>query len=168
MLPLLASSSIARRHRSAAWYEFFPRSAEGRGDRGSTFRDCLPRVDDAKAMGFDVIYFPPIHPIGHTNRKGRNNSVTCEPGDPGVPWAIGSEAGGHKAVEPALGTLEDFDWLEERNAQARDGDRARFRDQLFAGSSLRQENIPIGFTNGRMARSNTPRIRRKNTRTSIR
>jgi starch synthase (maltosyl-transferring) len=97
-----------------AWYEFFPRSAEGRGDRGSTFRDCLPRVDDAKAMGFDVIYFPPIHPIGHTNRKGRNNSITCEPGDPGVPWAIGSEAGGHKAVEPALGTLEDFDWLQKQ------------------------------------------------------
>jgi starch synthase (maltosyl-transferring) len=96
----------------AAWYEFFPRSAEGRGDRGSTFRDCLPRVDDAKAMGFNVIYFPPIHPIGHTNRKGRNNSVAAEPGDPGVPWAIGSEAGGHKAVEPALGTLEDFDWLQ--------------------------------------------------------
>jgi starch synthase (maltosyl-transferring) len=96
-----------------AWYEFFPRSAEGRGDRGSTFRDCLPRVDDAQAMGFDVIYFPPIHPIGHTNRKGRNNSVTCEPGDPGVPWAIGSDAGGHKAVEPSLGTLEDFDWLQK-------------------------------------------------------
>ncbi len=97
-----------------AWYEFFPRSAEGRGDRGSTFRDCLPRVDDAKAMGFDVIYFPPIHPIGHTNRKGRNNSIICEPGDPGVPWAIGSEAGGHKAVEPALGTLADFDWLQKQ------------------------------------------------------
>jgi starch synthase (maltosyl-transferring) len=96
-----------------AWYEFFPRSAEGRGDRGSTFRDCLPRVDDAKAMGFDVIYFPPIHPIGHINRKGRNNSVTCELGDPGVPWAIGSEAGGHKAVEPSLGTLDDFDWLQK-------------------------------------------------------
>jgi starch synthase (maltosyl-transferring) len=96
-----------------AWYEFFPRSAEGRGDRGSTFRNCLPRVDDAKKMGFDVIYFPPIHPIGHTNRKGRNNSVTCELGDPGVPWAIGSEAGGHKAVEPSLGTLEDFDWLQK-------------------------------------------------------
>ena len=94
-----------------AWYEFFPRSAEGRADRGSTFRDCLARIDDAKAMGFDVIYFPPIHPIGHTNRKGRNNSVTSKPGDPGVPWAIGSEDGGHKAVEPALGTLEDFDWL---------------------------------------------------------
>ena len=96
-----------------AWYEFFPRSAEGRGDRGSTFRDCLPRVDDARAMGFDVIYFPPIHPIGHTNRKGRNNATTSEAGDPGVPWAIGSEAGGHKAVEPSLGTLEDFDWLQK-------------------------------------------------------
>jgi starch synthase (maltosyl-transferring) len=97
----------------AAWYEFFPRSAEGHGDRGSTFRDCLPRVDDAKAMGFDVLYFPPIHPIGETNRKGRNNAVTCEPGDPGVPWAIGGHAGGHKAVEPSLGTLEDFDWLQK-------------------------------------------------------
>src|SRR5437899_2196611 len=96
----------------AAWYEFVPRSAEGRGDRGSTFRDCLPRVDDARAMGFNVIYFPPLHPIGHTNRKGRNNSVTAEPGDPGVPWAIGSEAGGHKAVEPSLGSLEDFDWFQ--------------------------------------------------------
>ena len=97
-----------------AWYEFFPRSAEGRGDRGSTFRDCLARIDDAKAMGFDVVYFPPIHPIGHTNRKGRNNSIICEPGDPGVPWAIGSEAGGHKAVEPSLGTLTDFDWLQKQ------------------------------------------------------
>ena len=96
----------------AAWYEFFPRSAEGRSDHGSTFRDCLPRVDDARAMGFNVIYFPPIHPIGHTNRKGRNNSVTAEPDDPGVPWAIGGEAGGHKAVEPALGSLEDFDWFQ--------------------------------------------------------
>jgi len=97
----------------AAWYEFFPRSADGRGDRGSTFRQCLPRVEEAKAMGFDVIYFPPIQPIGHTNRKGRNNSVTCDRGEPGVPWAIGSEAGGHKAVEPSLGTLEDFDWLQK-------------------------------------------------------
>jgi starch synthase (maltosyl-transferring) len=101
----------------AAWYEFFPRSAEGHGDRGSTFRDCLNRIDDAKAMGFDVIYFPPIHPIGQTKRKGPNNSVVSEPGDPGVPYAIGNRfagcpnGGGHKDIEPALGTFEDFDWL---------------------------------------------------------
>jgi starch synthase (maltosyl-transferring) len=94
----------------AAWYEFFPRSAEGKAT-GSKLRDCLPRVDDARAMGFDVIYFPPIHPIGFTKRKGKNNSVNSEPDDPGVPYAIGSKFGGHMAVEPELGTLEDFDWL---------------------------------------------------------
>ena len=100
------------RARTAAWYEFFPRSAGGHGDRGSTLRESLPRVDDARAMGFDVVYFPPIHPIGDTNRKGRNNSLVSQPDDPGVPYAIGSKVGGHKAVDPALGTLEDFDWLE--------------------------------------------------------
>ncbi|MEY2541052.1 MAG: hypothetical protein QOI22_654 [Verrucomicrobiota bacterium] len=103
--------------RTAAWYEFFPRSAEGRGDRGSTLRDSLPRIDDARAMGFDVIYFPPIHPIGRTNRKGRNNSTTSLPEEPGVPYAIGSEAGGHKDVDPALGTLDDFDWLQSEVRQ---------------------------------------------------
>ena len=112
-----------REARTAAWYEFFPRSAEGLADRGSTFRDCLPRIDDAKAMGFNVLYFPPIHPIGHTNRKGRNNSVTSEAGEPGVPYAIGNRelncpnGGGHKDVEPALGTLEDFAWLEHEIRQ---------------------------------------------------
>jgi starch synthase (maltosyl-transferring) len=101
----------------AAWYEFFPRSAEGRGDRGSTFRDCLERLDDAKAMGFDVVYFPPIHPIGMTKRKGRNNALACGPDDPGVPYAIGNRhqgcphGGGHRDVAPELGTLEDFEWL---------------------------------------------------------
>ncbi len=100
----------------AAWYEFFPRSAEGKPDSGSKFRDCLGRIDDAKAMGFDVIYFPPIHPIGTSHRKGRNNSLKCEPGEPGVPYAIGNSrqgvnGGGHKDVAPELGTLEDFEWL---------------------------------------------------------
>ncbi len=100
----------------AAWYEFFPRSAEGKADSGSTFRDGLGRIDDAKAMGFDVIYFPPIHPIGTTHRKGRNNSLDCNPGEPGVPYAIGNRkqgvnGGGHKDVAPELGTLADFDWL---------------------------------------------------------
>jgi starch synthase (maltosyl-transferring) len=105
--------------RTAAWYEFFPRSAEGSGERGSKLRDCLPRIEYAKAMGFNVIYFPPIHPIGTTNRKGRNNSVISQPDDPGVPYAIGNRhlglpnGGGHKDIDPALGTLEDFAWLEE-------------------------------------------------------
>lgn len=109
--------------RTAAWYEFFPRSAEGRADRGSTLRGCLGRIDDAKGMGFDVIYFPPIHPIGLTNRKGRNNSVTSKPEDPGVPYAIGNRhlglpnGGGHKDVEPSLGTIDDFDWLEKQVRQ---------------------------------------------------
>ncbi len=97
--------------RFAAWYEFFPRCAEGKPDSTSTFRDCLDRIDDAAAMGFDVIYFPPVHPIGFTKRKGRNNSTTSEPGEPGSPYAIGGPAGGHKTVEPTLGTLKDFDWL---------------------------------------------------------
>jgi starch synthase (maltosyl-transferring) len=85
-----------------AWYELFPRS-EG-GLKGAT-----ERLEDIAAMGFDVVYLPPIHPIGHANRKGRGNTETAEPGDVGSPWAIGSSDGGHTAVEPALGTLGDFD-----------------------------------------------------------
>ncbi len=99
------------RGRFSAWYEFFPRGAEGRADKHSTFRDCLGRLDDAKAMGFDVIYFPPVHPVGVTGRKGKNNSLTSRAGDVGSPWATGSKQGGHRAVEPALGTLKDFAWL---------------------------------------------------------
>lgn len=107
----------------SAWYEFFPRSAEGKPDSGSKFRDCIGRVEDARRMGFDVIYFPPVHPIGETKRKGRNNSLICEPGDPGVPYAIGNyrqgvNGGGHFDVAPELGTLEDFEWLvKEINAR---------------------------------------------------
>lgn len=99
------------RARFSAWYEFFPRGAEGRADRHSTFRDCLPRLDDAKAMGFDTIYFPPIHPIGITARKGKNNTLVAYEGDVGSPWAIGGPAGGHREIEPSLGSLEDFVWL---------------------------------------------------------
>lgn len=99
------------RARFSAWYEFFPRGAEGRADKHSTFRDCLPRLDDAKAMGFDTIYFPPIHPIGTTARKGKNNTLIAYADDVGSPWAIGAKAGGHREVEPALGTMDDFLWL---------------------------------------------------------
>ena len=104
---------IAEREKArfSAWYEFFPRGAEGRADKHSSFRDCLPRLDGAKAMGFDTIYFPPIHPIGITARKGKNNTLIAYPGDVGSPWAIGAPAGGHRDVEPQLGTLDDFVWL---------------------------------------------------------
>ena len=92
----------------STWYELFPRSASKEWHKHGTFQDVkrlLPRV--AK-MGFDVLYFPPIHPIGEVNRKGKNNSLTAEPGEPGSPWAIGNRLGGHKAIHPELGTLEDF------------------------------------------------------------
>jgi starch synthase (maltosyl-transferring) len=94
--------------RFAAWYELFPRS-QGRVPGGhGTWDDCIARLDDIRAMGFDVVYLPPIHPIGQTKRKGRNNALGPAPGDPGSPWAIGNAHGGHTAIEPALGTLADF------------------------------------------------------------
>jgi starch synthase (maltosyl-transferring) len=94
--------------RFGAWYEFFPRSCTDDPSRHGRFADCEPRLRAAAAMGFDVVYLPPIHPIGPTHRKGRNNKERAEPGDPGSPWAIGSEAGGYCAVHPDLGTLDDF------------------------------------------------------------
>ncbi|MBB3158461.1 starch synthase (maltosyl-transferring) [Microbacterium proteolyticum] len=96
-----------------AWYEFFPRS-EGatRNEDGSvvsgTFRTAVDRLPGVAGMGFDVLYLPPIHPIGETNRKGPNNTLVTQPGDPGSPWAIGGAAGGHDTVHPDLGTLDDF------------------------------------------------------------
>ncbi len=95
----------------STWYEIFPRSTSPDPSRPGTFRDVerlLPRI---KEMGFDVLYFPPIHPIGKKNRKGRNNSTTAMPSEPGSPWAIGSEEGGHKAIHSQLGTLEDYQHL---------------------------------------------------------
>ncbi|HRV94499.1 MAG TPA: alpha-1,4-glucan--maltose-1-phosphate maltosyltransferase [Anaerolineae bacterium] len=94
--------------RYSAWYEMFPRSQGTVPGQSSTFVDCKARLPEIKEMGFDVVYLPPIHPIGVTNRKGPNNSLVAGPNDPGSPWAIGNEHGGHKAVEPSLGTLEDF------------------------------------------------------------
>ena len=95
-----------------SWYEFFPRSNGGFDEDGNllhgTFRSSIPQLDRAARMGFDVVYLPPIHPIGEINRKGRNNTLTPEPGDVGSPWAIGSAAGGHDAFEPALGGDDEF------------------------------------------------------------
>jgi starch synthase (maltosyl-transferring) len=92
----------------SAWYEFFPRSSSLEAGKHGTFQDCIKLLPRVAAMGFDVLYFPPIHPIGKINRKGRNNNVRSEKGEPGSPWAIGSDEGGHKSILPALGTLEDF------------------------------------------------------------
>ena len=92
----------------AAWYEMFPRSQGVEPGKGATFNDCIARLPEIARLGFDVVYLVPIHPIGRVNRKGRDNSTVAEPGDPGSPYAIGSEEGGHRAVDPELGTLADF------------------------------------------------------------
>ena len=97
------------RARFGAWYEMFPRSCTTDPSRGGTLRDAEARLPAVAGMGFDVLYLPPVHPIGRTHRKGRNNALAAAPGDPGSPWAIGSEAGGHTAIDPGLGTLDDFD-----------------------------------------------------------
>ena len=96
------------RARYGAWYEIVPRSQAKVPGRHGTFKDCIERLPDVAAMGFDVLYFTPIHPIGQKNRKGRNNAVSADSGDPGSPYAIGSPAGGHDAVHPELGDIEDF------------------------------------------------------------
>ncbi|MCL2776461.1 MAG: alpha-1,4-glucan--maltose-1-phosphate maltosyltransferase [Polyangiaceae bacterium] len=93
--------------RFGSWYELFPRSF-GTGGNHGTLSDVVRRLDYVAQMGFDVLYLPPIHPIGRAFRKGPNNMLTAGPNDPGSPWAIGSEEGGHKAIHPALGTFDDF------------------------------------------------------------
>jgi len=97
--------------RFSTWYEMFPRSCAPKPNQHGTFRDCEARLPYIAELGFDVLYLPPIHPIGHTNRKGKNNTLTAAPDDPGTPWAIGAEEGGHKAIHPQLGTLKDFQEL---------------------------------------------------------
>jgi len=92
----------------SAWYELFPRSCSAEQKRHGTLRDCEQQLPYIASMGFDVVYLPPIHPIGKAFRKGKNNSVPAQPDDVGSPWAIGSAEGGHKSIHPQLGTLEDF------------------------------------------------------------
>ena len=97
--------------RFSSWYEMFPRSSAPEPGRHGTLKDCEKMLSYVASMGFDVLYLPPIHPIGRTHRKGKNNSVISTVSDPGSPWAIGAESGGHKAILPELGTLEDFQSL---------------------------------------------------------
>ena len=101
------------RARFSAWYELFPRSAGKSAEVHGTFRDMIPQLPEIAAMGFDVLYMPPIHPVGTQFRKGKNNNVKAEPGDVGSPWAIGAVEGGHTALHPQLGTFADFDALVE-------------------------------------------------------
>jgi starch synthase (maltosyl-transferring) len=107
-IPVISERKIAG---FAAWYELFPRSQSGDQKRHGTFDDVIKRLPAIRNMGFDVVYFPPIHPIGTTNRKGPNNSLRARSDDPGSPYAIGSSEGGHDAIHPALGGLEDFQRL---------------------------------------------------------
>ena len=109
--PVLPLEAERERAGFGAWYEFFPRSCAAEPGRHGSFRDAEARLEYAASMGFDVVYLPPIHPIGTTHRKGPNNRLRVEPGDPGSPWAIGAGEGGHKAVHPELGSLADFDRL---------------------------------------------------------
>jgi starch synthase (maltosyl-transferring) len=102
----------------ASWYELFPRSQSGDVAHHGTFDDVIARLPAIRAMGFDVLYLPPIHPIGRVNRKGRDNSPHPEPNDPGSPYAIGSAEGGHEAIHPKLGTLEDFRRLRDAAAES--------------------------------------------------
>ncbi|MCG8341209.1 MAG: DUF3416 domain-containing protein, partial [Chlorobiales bacterium] len=93
----------------STWYEIFPRSWAEKPGRHGTFKECQRMLPLISRMGFDVVYLPPVHPIGSTKRKGRNNTLVAEPDDPGSCWAIGSKEGGHKAVHPELGTIKDFE-----------------------------------------------------------
>ena len=114
---------LRERARFSSWYELFPRSTSPISGQHGTFRDVEQQLQEIAAMGFDILYLPPIHPIGLAFRKGANNSTTAEPGDPGSPWAIGNKSntpgssknkednGGHKSIHPQLGTFEDFDRL---------------------------------------------------------
>ena len=120
----------------SAWYEMFPRSFTPDPARSGTFREAEAWLPAIESMGFDVLYLPPIHPIGRTHRKGPNNSLTAAPGDFGSPWAIGAEQGGHTAVEPGLGTLDDFDRFVARRQPPRAGSGARHRVPGLARSSL--------------------------------
>jgi starch synthase (maltosyl-transferring) len=160
--PLLGDRPIAR---AGAWYEMMPRSQSSVPGKHGTFDDCINRLPDIAALGFDVLYLTPIHPIGRVNRKGRNNALRCEARDPGSPYAIGSAEGGHDAVHPELGTLEDFRrWCEP----ARIWDW-RWRSTLPSSARPTTRglcSILSGSNAGPTAPYNTRKTRRKNTRIS--
>ncbi|MDR0307619.1 MAG: alpha-1,4-glucan--maltose-1-phosphate maltosyltransferase [Chitinispirillales bacterium] len=107
--PVLKVTVDRKKAGFSSWYEFFPRSCTGNPARHGSLRDAAEYLPQVSAMGFDVVYLPPVHPIGEVNRKGKNNSTKASDTDPGSPWAIGSRLGGHKAIDPRLGNFEDFE-----------------------------------------------------------
>ena len=161
VLPLFADREGAA---FSAWYEMMPRSQGEEGEHG-TFRDVIGKLDYVRGLGFDVLYFPPIHPIGRTNRKGRNNSLKAGPDDPGSPYAIGSPEGGFTSVHPELGTLEDFDALVQA-ARAKGIELALDIALNASPTTPGSPSTPTGSSAAPTAPSSTPRTRPRSTRTS--
>jgi starch synthase (maltosyl-transferring) len=153
--------------RFAAWYELFPRSASDDPDRHGTFDDVIAKLPYVRDMGFDVLYFPPIHPIGLTFRKGKNNTLGAGPDQPGSPYAIGGEAGGHREVHPELGTLADFRRLVEAAHEQGLEIALDFAIQVSPDHPY-VEAHPSWFFVRPDGPSSTPRTRRRSTRTSTR
>ena len=135
LFPLVADRPRAR---AGAWYEMVPRSQGQTPGQHGTFKDCIARLPDIAAMGFDVVYLTPIHPIGQTNRKGRNNAVTAAEGDPGSPYAIGARRRRPRRGASGTGHAGGFPRLRRGLQAARDGSRARLRRAVLARPSLAQ------------------------------
>jgi starch synthase (maltosyl-transferring) len=163
-LPIMVNRPVTR---FAAWYEFFPRSQGSLPYRHGNLQDCIRRLREIRAMGFDVVYLPPIHPIGHSFRKGKNNSLVAVPGDVGSPWAIGNEHGGHMALEPQLGTWDDWDQFV---AACRELEIEIALDYVMNCSPDHPyvASTRTGFSIVPTDRSSTPKTRRRSTRTSTR
>ncbi len=166
--PLLELVVDREKARFGTWYEMFVRSQGIEPGKPGTFRDAERRLPELRDLGFDVVYLPPIHPIGHTNRKGPGNALNGGSNSPGSPWAIGSEAGGHTAIDPSLGhdrtisiasTLPPTAWEWKWRSILQSSARPTIR-----GSA----SIRIGFNIGPTGASSTPRTRPRNTRISIR
>ena len=159
-----------------SWYEFFPRSEGVQFDpmgrrepvSGTLRHRRAAAARRSRAMGFDVVYLPPVHPIGTTFRKGRNNTLEAGPGDPGSPWAIGSADGGHDAIHPDLGTFADFTAFVSRASGPRPGGRHRPGAECVARPPRGSRSTRSGSPPGPTGPSPTRRTRRRSTRTSIR
>jgi starch synthase (maltosyl-transferring) len=152
--------------RFAAWYELFPRSMSDDPDRHGTFDDVIAQAAVRARHGLRRALLPPIHPIGRTHRKGKNNTLTAGPGEPGSPYAIGGEEGGHKAVHPELGTL-GLPPAGEGGAEHGLEIALDFAIQVSPDHPYVKEH-PSGSSSGRTAPSSTPRTRPRSTRTSTR